>query len=296
MFKREELCRLEAGCTSGAVASGSARFPAMQFPASLVCLLLVAVPVRAQSNYSPGAPASEDIVEISPFTVSSDSEPAYKGAASYGRVPTPVLDPRTSGLTPGAPVTLLKRADAVAVQFVLSHNGDKQEARNQDLYSSVSSLEAAMKRISGVQIEQREVHFTGGDRRLFSISRGGATSSFVSLLVLADLPEGTRVADRVKQIRDVLGSTKLVGQTKYSDGSVGLYLKNPDQYRREILQRIFDDVQFMKKGFGDEFEILPTGLTGKVRMRVAAEAEIELWIDYGFSFRSIRELEAGKKK
>jgi hypothetical protein len=150
--------------------------------------------------------------------------------------------------------------------------------------------------VPGTRVEQREVRFTGGDRRVFSVSRGGATTSFASLLVLADLPEGARVADRVKQIRDVLSSTKLTGQTKYSDGSVGLYVRNPDQHRREILQKIFEDVQFMKKGFGDEFEILPTGLNGRVRMRVVSESEIELWIDYSFSFRSLRELDAAKKK
>ena len=73
-------------------------------------------------------------------------------------------------------------------------------------------------------------------------------------------------------------------------------MKNPDQYRREILQKIFEDVEFLKQGFAGEYEIQPSGLNGKVRMRVASEQELELWIDYGLSFRSIRELEAAKKK
>jgi hypothetical protein len=194
-----------------------------------------------------------------------------------------------------AAISILKRADAVAIQFVLSHSGDKQEVRNQELYASVSAVETAIRKLPGMRVEQREIRFTGGDRKFFSVSRGGSTTSFASLLVLADLPAGARVADRVKEVRDVLSATKLVGQSKYSDGSVGLYIKDPDQYRREILQKVFDDLTFMKKGFGDEFEILPSGLSGKVRTRAAAEAEIELWIDYSFSFRSIRELE-GKKK
>src|SRR5688500_17239330 len=134
------------------------------------------------------------------------------------QVASPLVDPRSAGTTPNAPVTFLKRADAVAVQFVLSHSGDKQEVRNQELYGNVAAIEAAMKGVEGTRVEQREVRFTGGDRRIFSVSRGGSTTSFVSLLVLADLPAGVRVADRVKQIRDVLGATKMSGQTKYSDG------------------------------------------------------------------------------
>lgn len=261
-------------------------------------LLLLAVAAASRLSAQSSVTASEDIIELSPFTISTEYEPAYKSASIVGnaRVATPLVDPRTAGMTPSAPITLLKRADAVAIQFVLSHAGDKQEVRNQELYTSMAGIEAAMKRVEGARVEQREVRFTGGDRKVFSVSRGGATTSFVSLLVLADLPTGTRVADRVKQIRDVLGATKLTGQTKYSDGSVGLYIQNPDQYRREILQKVFEDVAFMKKGFGDEFEILPTGLASKVRIRVASESELELWIDYGFSFRSLRELEAAKKK
>jgi hypothetical protein len=261
---------------------------------ALILALEVASTLAAQSSSAGG----EEFIELSPFTVSTDYEPAYKSAniISNARVATPLVDPRTAGMMPSAPISVLKRADAVAIQFVLSHNGDKQEARNQELYTSMAAIEAAMKQVQGTRVEQREVRFTGGDRKVFSVSRGGATTSFVSLLVLADLPAGTRVADRVKQIRDILGATKLTGQTKYSDGSVGLYIQNPDQYRREILQKIFEDVAFMRKGFGDEFEILPTGLSGKVRIRVASESELELWIDYGFGFRSVRELEGAKKK
>jgi hypothetical protein len=251
--------------------------------------------LKAQSS---DGSESEEMITLSPFEVSREGESSYaaQNTLSGARISTPLIDPRTAALQPAAAVSIFKRADAVAVQFVLSHSGDKQETRNQELYASVERIQTAMDKVPGTRVEQREVRFTGGDRKFFSVSKGGSTTSFVSILVLADLPIGTRVADRVKQVRDVLGATKLVGQTKYSDGSVGLYLKNPDQYRREILQKIFEDVDFMKKGFNGEMEIQPSGLAGKVRMRVAAEAEIELWIDYGFAFRSIRELEATKKK
>lgn len=260
----------------------------------VLTMLCVSTAIRGQSDSESG----EDIVTLSPFEVSSDAEAGYraKAAISGGRISSQLVDPNSGNQPAPVAVTLYKRADAVAVQFVLSHSGDKQEVRNKELYSSVEAIEASAKTISGVRVELREVRFTGGDRKLFSVSRGGSTTSFVSILVLADLAPDTRVADRVKQVRDMLAATKLVGQTKYSDGAVGLYLKNPDQYRREILQKIFDDFEFMKQGFRGEYELQPSGLNGKVRMRAAAEAELELWIDYGLAFRSIRELEAAKKK
>src|SRR5687768_13809021 len=118
--------------------------------------------VRALSAQSSSSGSgSEDIIELSPFTVSNSSEPGYKAAAGYAsmQVASPLVDPRTAGTTPNAPVTLLKRADAVAVQFVLSHSGDKQEVRNQELYGNVGAIEAAMKQVAGTRVEQREVRF-----------------------------------------------------------------------------------------------------------------------------------------
>jgi hypothetical protein len=259
-----------------------------------VAFSMLAVAMNAQSGAS--STASEDIIELSPFIISAEGEPAYKGIGAVGnRAATPLIDPRSALQVPGAAVSILKRAEAVAIQFVISHAGEKQEIRNQELYASLSAIEAAMKRVKGAKLEQREVRFTGGDRKFFSASSGASLTSFVSILVIADLPAEMRVADRVKEIRDAVSATKLIGRTKYSDGSVGLYLRNPDQYRREILEKVFEDFAFLKKGFSDEFEIAPSGLMGRVKARVASESDIELWIEYSFGFRSIRELSSARK-
>jgi hypothetical protein len=40
--------------------------------------------------------------------------------------------------------------------------------------------------------------------------------------------------------------------------------------------------------------VLVSGLAVGVKLRACSERELELWIDYGFEIRSIRELEAKK--
>lgn len=235
--------------------------------------------------------APDEFIELSPFTVSGDSESGYRATSTLAgtRMNSQIVDPRAD-TSVNAPVSIIRRADAVAVQFVLSHAGDKQDIRNKELYASVESIEKEINVTSGLRMEQREVRFSGGDKKVFSSLRGGSPVSFASLIIFADLPSDIRVVDKVKQIRDLLSAAKLVGQTKIADGSVGLYVKNPDQYRRDIMQKIFDDFEFMKKGFGADFEIAPNGLNQKVKCRVAGEGEVELWIEYGFNFYSIRAL------
>jgi len=43
---------------------------------------------------------------------------------------------------PNVPVTITKRAEAMAVSFSLVNTGDKQDKRNTELYGSVESLRA----------------------------------------------------------------------------------------------------------------------------------------------------------
>lgn len=253
-----------------------------------VFALAVALTATARAQNDAG---SEEIIVLSPFCVTA-SDDAYRSsdALAGARVATPLIDPSSANRPPGVPITIFKRAESVAIQFVLSHAGDRQEVRNRELYESVAALQAGAAASSGLRLEQREVRFAGGNRTLFSATRGSAMVSFATVVIFADLTPEMRIVDRVKQVRDLIQSTKLVGATKAADGSVGLYLAHPESYRAEILKKIFADLAVLREGLGAEFEIQPSGLAGRVQSRVASETEIELWIDYSFAIQSVREL------
>lgn len=251
--------------------------------AACIPLLLMASWLRAEE------PTSEDVVELSSFWVGSDPDGAYRfGSQSGTRLSTAENSP-----APGVPVTLKVRAESVAVQFVLRNDQEKPEIRNKELFDTVNELESAAK-AADLRIEQREVRFTGGQRKVLSFSKGSSTS-FVNLVMFAKLEENSRVADVVKRIRDVVNEKRLVGKTRVADGTVGLTIKNPGHHRNEILDRIFEDIERVKKGVGADFEVALTGLNKPVQLRPSGEGELELWIDYSFSINSIRVIQGGKK-
>jgi hypothetical protein len=239
---------------------------------------------------------SEDVIVLSPFSVDSDIDASYSaaGALAGARMATNLVDPQSAAQIPSVPITITKRADALAVSFALANLGDKQDKRNSELYASVESLRAAVAKTPGLRFEHREIRFASGNRSRLSISRNGTTTSHAAILILADLPEGVDVVKLVKLIRDTVQKAALQGQTKLVDGVVGLYLKNPSKYRREILDTIFADLEGLKKSLGAEFEIIPSGFNQAVRSRICSETDIELWIDYNFAIRSIREMTAKK--
>lgn len=260
----------------------------------LLLFLLAALPsLNAQKAES----ENEELITLSPFTVSTDEDAGYSAASALAgaRMATALVDPNSASRVPNVPITVTKRAESLAVSFALANLGDKQERRNSELYGSVESLRAAIDSTPGLRFEHREIRFASGNRSKLSIGRSGVTSSYAAVLIFADLPEGSDVVKKVKLIRDTVQKATLQGQTKIIDGVVGLYLKNPARYRREILDRIFEDLDALKKSLGAEFEVLPAGLNQPVRTRICSETDIELWIDYSFSIRSIRELSQPKK-
>src|SRR4051812_31674865 len=105
---------------------------------SLVLFFTLALPclVAGQSREV----STDDIVELSPFTVTAANDTGFQAASSLagGRIATPIVDPSGMPRNPNVAISILKKADAVAIQFVLSHTGDKQESRNQELYASVT--------------------------------------------------------------------------------------------------------------------------------------------------------------
>lgn len=178
----------------------------------------------------------------------------------------------------------------MVIEFALSNAADKQDQRNKELTDSVDALAARIKETPGLRFENREVQLLSGNRGRSIIGKGGVVTSFANFAVFAELGDDVRLYERVKQVRALVSAAKLVGGTKVIDGPVALYLRRPNELRRELLGRIFDDLEVVKKGLGENQEVLVSGLNGPIRLRSCSEREVELWIDYSFTIRSVYEL------
>lgn len=266
----------------------------MKYPTLLLtCVVLAATPSSRGQDY---ASESEEMIVLTPFEVSTEADAGYASGSvlSGGRIDSSLFNPN-QGRTPNVPITITKRAESLAVSFSLANFGDKPDKRNGELHGTIEALRAAVDKTPGLRFEHREIRFSSANRGKLSLSRTGAVTSYASILIFADLTPGVDVVKQVKLIRDTVQKAGLQGQTKIVDGVVGLYLKDQARFRREILDRIFEDIEHLKKSVGPDFEILLSGLNQPVRARVSSETDIELWIDYSFSIRSMRELAQAKK-
>jgi hypothetical protein len=273
----------------------------------ILLAFLAAVPVAAFGQTS----SDEEVVSLNPFEVTAEPDAGYAATSTLAGtrirgelkdisggvsvVTAQFLRDTTAGI-PQVPVTVVKKADALVIQFALATTVDKADARNAELNAYIEAISKAVAASPGLRFEPREVFLAGADRKRSIIGKGGTVTSFAHFVVFAELGEGVRPYQRVKQVRDLVSGLKIdAATTRLIDGPAGLYLRRPGQYRNEILAKVFDDIDVVKKGLGQDFEILASGLSGGIRMRTCSETEVELWIDYSFTIRSVRELLAAKK-
>lgn len=217
--------------------------------------------------------AQDDTVELSSFVIGRERDSVDK----------PLVAP------PDVAITLRKPATSVVMELNLVNATDKPDVRNREIYATIKALEQAAQASTGIKFERREIQLRG-DTRKFSSIRGGTVVSSAVCALVTPLREDADVFALVQRMRTLVAGVPPSGATKVLDGSVGLVLERPDQYRQELLKKIFEDIAAVKAGIGPDFEILPFGLNGPVKVRAVTEREVELWIEYGFTIRSILEL------
>ncbi len=323
LFGSRNSAAVDESASVAARASGAGRRPATACSRAAALkpwlvaplLALCGVTGLAGQESSPDQGEAEETVVLTPFEVSAPDRgyvatqtlagtrlnTSLKGIGSAISVVTPEFLRNVGAVTsnapaaPQVPITLIRRADAVIIEFAVSNSADKQDQRNKELTDSVDALAAQIKATPGLKFENREVQLMSGNRSRSLIGKGGAVTSFANFAIFADLSaDDTRLYERVKQVRALVSAAKLAGGTKVIDGPVALYLKRPNDLRKDLLGKIFDDLETVKKGLGSDFEVLVTGLNGPVCLRSCSEREVELWINYSFTIRSIRELERAK--
>ncbi len=221
---------------------------------------------------------NDEAVELSPFSISSEYDRGY--------VPQQPAKPDVA-------VTLRKPASAVVMEVSLLNAADKPEDRNREIYATIKDIEDAAKRAKDVRFERREIQLRGESRRKLTsfLSKSGSATSVATIALVSDLTTESDLFDLVRRMRGLVSSVTPAGSTKIMDGTVALMIRDPDQYRRELLAKIFDDVEFVKKGLGSGFEVLLSGLDGPIQVRPCSDKEVELWINYHFSIRSLVELQ-----
>ena len=103
------------------------------------------------------------------------------------------------------------------------------------------------------------------------------------MILLGKLNEGESVFERTEEIRRFITSVPLSKNTEFIEGSTGLSIVNPSQYRRELLTSIIEDIKFISNSLGDGISIKIEGLDTAISVRQYNQSDVQLSIPYTFS-------------
>ncbi len=273
-------------------------------PSFIVILFAILTPTSIAQDSE-----SEDIFELSPFSIDAGGY-STKSSLTGTRVQTNLvntaaaIDVVTSEHlrdlpynNPTTPVILIKPAVALSLRFAISFYDDMEKIRKETLEDYLIKIQILVESQDGLRFEPGTLEIAQGDRKKSIRKRKSEYTSHAHFTIFADLAEGIAAFETVRNTRKLLEQLKLESEvTKLFDGPVNLVLRNPDQHRPELLSAIFDDLNILKAGLGDTFEVIPSGLNGRVQARPHSDTEVELWIQYDLTIRSVRDFEFEKAK
>lgn len=179
-------------------------------------------------------------------------------------------------------VTLRRRAENVALAVMLTHDGRQAEQRNRELMETLQRLVDRAATTPGIRIHNGRIDLSTRDRKAVSFGSYG-TETRVDLFVLAALPGEKSALEVTNSIKAFLSGVEPVGQTRITEGSVGLSIIDPDQYRRQLLERIVEEVHFVTSKLGGSSTVALAGLDRPLAVRQRSDTEVELVIPYSYT-------------
>lgn len=250
---------------------------------------------------------AEEVFELSPFAVDARGNYGFRhGRGKTTQVP-PIeyydLGSGIDGITdqlnrilpeaePKMPVFLVKRADEIRIQFAISFYDDLETVRRSRLLEYVEKAREVVAASDELRFLPGPILVAEGDRKRMRSRKRSEYTSHAHYSVSFDNVDSESSVDRILQVKRLMDDLELDSDmARLYYGSVKLVLENPDQYRGELLEAIFEDLDRLSGRLEGKFDLLPTRLGGRVHAKRHGPADVAVWIDYDYKTESIRDRE-----
>jgi len=203
--------------------------------------------------------------------------PAFAGSEPYFVIAFP--GPKITA------VSLVKDADYVSMSLTIQSNQKKPSVRFAEIKEAQNLILDKAKAQPGIIVHKGPISLSPEPRSGISSysSYSYPPTSTAQFHILAKLDKKTDVYACATRIRRFLDSVKMPGKSYHSLGQIQLTIKNPEQYRRDILMRISKDVDFVKSIMQTTGKISITGLEHPVLVRQVDDRKVELFINYSMT-------------
>ena len=143
--------------------------------------------------------------------------------------------------------------------------------------TAIDSIKTTISAVPGLDTEVGQVSIS--PRKSYALSSSGSGSS-VTLYVIGGLSDDMDVFAQTKKIYRAVGKIELPDDVSLRLGYTRLGMRNPEDYREQLLNMIRDHVKSTKQALGAAGEVTVQGLENAVRVFEKNASDVVLYIDY----------------
>lgn len=182
-------------------------------------------------------------------------------------------------------VTIKKSADFLVQEIRLINDSRSPELRQSEIRESINNLITYSKNIEGIELSYGEGFLTPvklNDNSLQLIeSRKKVDTDYVDIFVKVAIKKESAAKSKITELRSFILNANLVSRTEIEyEGDVGLSIKNPEQYRYEIIKKIQKENAKTVDIIGKNCSMEIMGLESRVVWERTSISELTLYIPY----------------
>lgn len=180
-------------------------------------------------------------------------------------------------------VKINKEADYVSVPVTITSSCNDPMLRNQKINEAMRIFKEAAQNNRNIKIDSEIVFLSTQKTSAFKSSLRESYAKF-NLLIPYDKEKHTIYAC-TEEIYTFIKTVTLPSKVESNYGETVLVIDKPEQYRAQLLQMIYDEIQRDKEIFKSN-KVVVSGLENPISVQQINEHSVELYINYKLSFES----------
>ena len=182
-------------------------------------------------------------------------------------------------------VGLRRQADSAVMQVSVSSDSRNPDTRKREIHAVIAS---ALKRAPAAGIELVTGNFelrpvTTANYKELPFVGAGRVDTSRAIIMIKTAMSGSAVAAE-KKLKAFIKSIPKSGRgVTERPGKMTLTIKNPDQYRDEIVTLVAQDARHNTAIFGPDYAVQVTGIDGQISWSQISRTEVFLYIPYRYT-------------
>ena len=181
-----------------------------------------------------------------------------------------------------------KRGDFLLLDVRVQNDSREGKERVRDLKLTIAGIIEAAKEQSDIELSLVEDGFVRPLTQLAFMDtvRPGnqPDTSFANLKVKTDIPTGDVEAYKlVRKLDDFVESLDAVGRTTITTyENVAVSIINPFQYRKDVRDKVLEEMTSTLERLGPDYAIIPRGLDNQIGWVRSGDLNLKFYMDYSY--------------